>query len=519
MRSSLFSRVKRVFWLATPIVFVMITQTIINQVDHVLVGHLSSKISIESVSCGKSHSCPSGQANQPQSLVSVQSNTADKTTHVSQATPGQSAVQLSQILLWMFGGFLASFSIGAQALIARRKGENELEQAGGVASNAMFLTLVASIMMAIWGWYYSAKLMSLISKDKAVLAYGIPFLQLRFANVPAMVLFAILKSFFDAIGKTWVPLLGAVIMNVVNLILCVALMYGTHPPGIIGIDSIHHVLVSFFSDKLPQLGVFGAGVAAMVSSYIGFFILLLCALYWGRAPYQIFHLKNISLTVLKKLMALSLPSGFSTLFGMSGFLFVFYVVAKLDAISGRAVGQTIYFTATSNVISVLFLVIMSCVAFGTATATLVSQEMGAKRFDEAKRYVSTSIGIGMIIYGIMAVFIFIYAKEILVFWNSEDAWVASVATPILRVMCLVFPFIVLATILTQALYGAGNARFVMLVELVLHFICLIPMSYLLSIVFDLGLYGAWAALITYVVAIGVVMLIKFRTGSWQNIKI
>ena len=71
---------RRIIALSSPVMLAMLSQTLINQVDHILVGHLP----------------------------------------LAEATPGQTAVQISQILLWAFGGFLASISVGTQALAARR---------------------------------------------------------------------------------------------------------------------------------------------------------------------------------------------------------------------------------------------------------------------------------------------------------------------------------------------------------------------------------------------------------------
>src|ERR1700712_3429122 len=88
---------RRILVLSSPVMLAMLSQTLINQVDHILVGHLP----------------------------------------LSEATPGQTAVQISQILLWMFGGFLCSISVGTQALAARRIGANELEGAGAVSTNSL----------------------------------------------------------------------------------------------------------------------------------------------------------------------------------------------------------------------------------------------------------------------------------------------------------------------------------------------------------------------------------------------
>lgn len=465
--------------LAGPVMMAMLTQTIINQIDHILVGHL-----------------PNGEA-----------------------TPGQTAVQISQIYLWMFGGMLASIAVGTQTLTARRHGEGQPEQAGAVATNSLLVSLVASIVVGALCWLAAPVLMKLVSKDETVRSLGIPFVRWRFINIPGMVLFAALKAFFDAIGKTWVALVGALLMNCTNLILCVVLMYGTASPGLPGIDAIHRTALAWAGGTLPRLGVPGAGMAAMISSYLGLGVLLICALLLARRPYVIFRGRNFSWTLARKLATLSLPSGLATLFGMSGFAFVVLVVGKVDKLAGHGPGRTIFSTATSNIINVLLLIFMSCIGFGTATATLVSQQLGAKKPEKAKRYVHLSVLMGVVFYGCLGVFIFAFAPHILRIWNPGDMQVLAIATPILRVLCFMMPFFVTAIVFTQALYGAGNTRFVMIVELILHFVCLIPLCYALAIWFHLGIWGAWAAMILYVVLLAGTMFLKFRSGTWQHIQL
>src|SRR5258708_3808327 len=88
---------KRIASLAAPVVLAMMSQTAINQVDHVLVGRLPSEQSI----------------------------------------PGQAALGISLVLLWAVGGFLSAISVGTQALTARRIGEQEHDRAGQVMFNSL----------------------------------------------------------------------------------------------------------------------------------------------------------------------------------------------------------------------------------------------------------------------------------------------------------------------------------------------------------------------------------------------
>ncbi len=89
----------------------------------------------------------------------------------------------------------------------------------------------------------------------------------------------------------------------------------------------------------------------------------------------------------------------------------------------------------------------------------------------------------------------------------------------MRMMGLATPLIAVGMILTQALFGAGNTRFVMIVELVLHFCCLVPLAWLLGITFHFGLVGIWSAALVYVLLLTSVMVWKFRSGDWKTIQL
>jgi Na+-driven multidrug efflux pump len=89
----------------------------------------------------------------------------------------------------------------------------------------------------------------------------------------------------------------------------------------------------------------------------------------------------------------------------------------------------------------------------------------------------------------------------------------------LRMMGAATPLIATGMILTQALFGAGNTRFVMIAELFLHFLCLVPLAWILGVELKLGLVGIWSSALVYVVLLTSLMVWKFRSGDWKTIKI
>src|SRR5690606_22497320 len=101
----------------------------------------------------------------------------------------------------------------------------------------------------------------------------------------------------------------------------------------------------------------------------------------------------------------------------------------------------------------------------------------------------------------------------------DDPQVINAAIPGLRIMAALEIFIAMALILTQALFGAGNTRFVMWIELILHGLCLAPLTYLFGVVLDFGFLGVWLSATIYVMALAVAMAWKFWEGSWKEIEV
>ena len=167
---------------------------------------------------------------------------------------------------------------------------------------------------------------------------------------------------------------------------------------------------------------------------------------------------------------------------------------------------------------VLSATFVSCLAFGTATATLVGQSMGRGDPDLAERYAWTSVKLGVLIFGAVGMLMFVYPDKVLgVFSHAPQ--VIEVGSGPMKIMALMGPVIATAMILTQALFGAGETRFVMVVELVLHFFCLVPLAWLLGRVMGLGLIGVWLSAAVYGVALAVLMGVKFSHGGWKKLKV
>jgi len=455
--------------LALPTVLAMLTQSAVNEVDIIFFSRLP---------------CP-------------ESSTA------------QAALLPSLILLWMFGGSLSAISVGTQAISARRFAEGKGVDAGAVLVNSWTCALVAGIAFTALGYLVMPLALRGLIRIPEVRLAALGYLRWRLLGITSMAATFSFKAFFDGIGKTHVHMIASVVMNVLNVVLCIALIFGHF--------------------GAPRLGMTGAGVAGAVSSWVGLAIMALWATFKHyREHFRPFDVRRVSRPLMTDILKLSVPSAVATVAVMSGFALFSGIVSHLDAVSHATVlnpdcpgghAEAVNGAATALIVGILKLTFTACLAFGTSTATLVSQSLGAGEPERASRFGWVSVRLGLIIFGVVGLLEGVVLTQPLLHFVTQSPAVYETALVPMRMMGLCTPLIAVGMILTQALFGAGNTRFVMLVELVLHFFCLVPLAWIFGISLNLGLPGIWTSAVMYVVLLTSIMVWKFHRGDWKSIAI
>lgn len=455
--------------LAMPTVFAMLSQSIVNEVDIVFFSWLP----------------------QPES------------------SNAQAALLPCLIILWAFGGSLSAISVGTQAIAARRFAEGRKRSAGAVLFNSWVFSLVASIAFTVLGYLVMPALLKLLIHVDDVREAARSYLNWRLLGITSMVVTFSFKAFFDGVGRTHVHLVSSIVMNIFNVIFCWMFIFGKWGS--------------------PHMGMAGAGLAAFISTWIGLFIMIAWAMRGKyRTLFQPFSSSAFDPNLIRSILRLSVPSAIATLAVMSGFALFATIVSHLDSLTesqatnsahAGAHSEAVNSAATTVIVGILKLTFTACLAFGTSTATLVSQSLGEGDGKKAAMFGWTSIKLGLVIFGIIGFLEgIVFPQEILAVVSSSEA-VREAALAPMRLMGILTPMIAVGMILTQALFGAGNSVFVMVVELVLHFTCLVPLAWFLGITMELGLVGIWSAAAVYVILLTIVMVWKFARGDWQHIKI
>src|SRR5262249_32965166 len=149
-----------------------------------------------------------------------------------------------------------------------------------------------------------------------------------------------------------------------------------------------------------------------------------------REVYRPFVRAKLSRALTWDILKLAIPGGVATMAVMVGFGFFLVVVGQLDKLRGSSaivVGshretEAVNGAATTAIIGVLKLTFTACLAFGTSTATLVSQSLGDKDPDKAAMFGWSSVRLGLVLFGILGLCEgLFFTKDILGFVSHSPA--------------------------------------------------------------------------------------------------
>ena len=481
---------KDIVKLAYPVTIAMLTQTAINLVDTIMVGRLEPEYSIA----------------------------------------GQSAIAISLILFWAVGGMISSIGVGTQALSARRFGEGGRKKAGQVLNNAAFLGAVLSVIATVAVIIALPYLFPYLHSNPSVVEFGVDYCGYRFLGVGSMVLTIVFKGFFDGIGQTKVHMVAAITMNLVNIVLNYALIFGVGP--------------------FPQMYVAGAGLASLIATYVGLFVMVIASARPStRRAYGLYDPRSFCRRISWDVVRIGIPGGVATMVVMVGFgVFMMFVgwldMGELQAATYKVpeyaelqlgafaqdpriiwnaglhdsvlgANPPVLTSATKVIMDIMSIVFMTCMAWGQATATLVGQSLGAGNPDLAERYGWESVRQGAYFMGALGLVIMAFPDSVTALFNPDAHVIAAAHDPLRLVACSA-ALMGTGMILAQALFGAGMTMFVAAAELVLHFFCMVPCAYLFGVSLDGGLLGIWSAVVTYVAMLAAVMAWKFHHGDWKR---
>ncbi|MFC1564151.1 MATE family efflux transporter [candidate division KSB1 bacterium] len=390
---------------------------------------------------------------------------------------------ISMLTVYSFG----VFNIGIQALISRRYGEGRKEQCGYIVNNILVFITIIGLAGSVLGYFFGPGILYLLADDPEVYNVGKSYVAIRFIEFLSFTVIGIYRGFFDGIGNTKVYMRAMIVMNGMNIILNYLLIFGKF--------------------GFPRLEVPGAALGSMISSYAGAFIMISHSLRKGlKKEYQLYNKISTDLSIMKKLYSLNFPEMTRVFLSYGGFLIFLKILGMIS---------TVVLAAGNVCIAIMGFSFMPGYGIGSASATLVGQNLGAKRPDLAEKYGWEAVKLGVIVMSTMGLLFILIPGQIMRIFTIDPEIIREGIIG-LRIIGFVQFFDAFGMVLAVSLQGCGMTKFVMKVDIMTVWLIFLPLSYFLGIQLAYGTFGAWLSLAIYIAVFGTVMTLTFRKGYWKK---
>jgi len=398
-------------------------------------------------------------------------------------------VGITESILTLIYAVAFGLAMGTTALVSRRIGEKRKREASQEGMQAIITAIVISLLIAIPGVIFAKDLMRLMGASEVIINEHSTYPAIIFGgNIVIMLLF-INNAIFRGAGDAAIAMRVLWLANGLNCILDPLLIFGYGP--------------------FPELGIAGAAVATNIGRGVAV-IYQLYILFKGSNRIKMMGLKiRIHWQKIAHLLKISMGGIGQMIIAHTSWLFMVRIISNFgsEAVAGYTIAIRI----------VLFLLLPSW-GLSNAAATLVGQNLGAKRSDRAEKAVWTVALVNMIFLGIVSV-AFIVFPEVFIRIFTQETNLIQIGADCLRIVSYGFIFYGLGMVMVQAFNGAGDTRTPTRVNFIAFWLIEIPLAYFLAVKTGLDEKGVFFSIIIAEAAMTMLALYFFKKGKWKVEKI
>jgi putative MATE family efflux protein len=398
-------------------------------------------------------------------------------------------VGLTESLLVLIFSIALGLSMAATATVARRIGEKDAEGAALASVQAIICGVVLAVVLGTAGACLAPQLLGLMHAEPGVIRTGSRYAAIVLGGNLCVVMLFLINGIFRGAGDAATAMRTLWLSNLVNMALDPCFIYG-------------------FA-RFPRLGVTGAAVATTTGRSIGV-LYQLYSLTNGRGRITVArrHLR-LDWPVMRRLLRVAW-TGMAQYFVSTA---SWISLTRINAMFGSAAvaGYTLAFRV------ILFAILPSW-GISAAAATLVGQNLGAKKPDRAARSVWLAGGYNMVFLTLVGIGFFVFAAPIVAAFTG-DRVLAAIAVDCLRTVSLGYPVYAWGMVMEQAFNGAGDTVTPTWINLGCYWMLQIPLAWRLARTEGLGPRGVYLAIPIAETIVAVVGMALFRQGKWKKVKV
>jgi putative MATE family efflux protein len=399
-------------------------------------------------------------------------------------------VGLTESVVTIVYSVAIGLSTATTAMVARRIGEKNEEEAAHAGMQAIIMSIIVTIVISCAGIYFAPDILRLMGAQPDVVAEGAIFTRIMLGGSVVIILLFLINGVFRGAGNAAIAMRSLWLASICNIILCPLFIYGIGP--------------------FHGLGLKGAAIATTIGRGIG-------------VAYQVYHLLKgtssihikakhfrIDVPLMKNLVGIAWPATLQFLIGSGSWIVLAMLVAKTGGTSASAGYQV----AIRNVV----FFILPAWGLSNAAATLVGQNLGAKQPLRAEQSVLLTAKYNAVFMAFVTLLFLCFASPIIGVF-TKDPGVHHTGTLALRIIGTGYIFYGIGMVMMQALNGAGDTRTPTLINFAGFWLFQIPFAFFLAKWLDMGATGSFIAIPVAETLMAIASWFFFKKGKWKTVKV
>ncbi len=397
-------------------------------------------------------------------------------------TLGNAATNVIFPLVILASAIAGLIGNGAAANFSLRLGEGNKDSAKKSVGEAITLSFIVSIIFTLISFILLPKLLYFFGCTENVYSYAYNYGKIILIGMPFMIVYSVFSNIIRADGSPKYSMVMLIIGAIINIILDPVFIFGFN------------------------LGVKGGAIATVIGQIVSFIIAIIYLKKFKTIKLEKDDFK-LSKNILK-ILSLGLSSFITQLTILVLFVFMNNIMTKFGAKSvyGADIPLSVY--GVLSKINSIYVSIILGVSIGVQP--IIGFNFGAGNIDRVKEVLKKVIILNFLIGIIFNIILYCFPKEIVsIFITSSDAnydlfmEFAVLMCKTFFMVCALNAIEMTTSIVIQSL---GHVKKATAVSFIRQIILLIPISLLLCITFNKGIYGVLDAgrisdSITFVIAL------------------
>lgn len=394
-------------------------------------------------------------------------------------TNALAAVTSSGTLIFLLTSFFMGTAMGAGVVISRYFGAGKADEVSRAIHTMMAFGIVSGVLLTVVGVLLTPTFLVWMQTDPEVMPEAVAYFRYYFLGALALVMYNICRSIINALGDSRRPLYYLIFSSLLNIGLDLLFLYVFH------------------------WGVWSAAAATVLSQMAS---VVLCMIYLLRKG-NLFTVEwrkiRFHRDMLSEIVRYGLPSGVQ-----NSVIAFANVIVQSQINSFGKLAMAAYGTH-AKIEGFAFLPITS---FNMASTTFISQNLGAKQYERARKGARFSILAAVLLAEAIGICYFAFAPGMISIFD-ETAGVISFGVRQARTVALFYCLLAFSHSIAAVCRGAGKAFVPMCVMLSVW--CVIRIIYIIIVMRLTGEIGYiyWAYPITWAIS-SVIYLIYYLRSDW-----